>query len=229
MIKQVSVIIPCHNHGRYITPIVNEIQKSKYTGEIIVVNDGSSSGTTKILSTLKNIKLISHSKNLGKSQAMKTGLLASKYPVIVYVDSDLIGLKKSHIDQLVKPIFTKNFDMVIGEVSGLLFFFKLIGYSVAYSGQRAIKKDLLLKHLDIFYPNGYIQGFMVEPNINNYFFGKYKVGQSLLNGVGQDYKIAKVGLKGLINDWKIMSSVAKHLGLKKHIHQLQYSKKLPQV
>ena len=60
-----SIIVPCYNEKTTIKKIINKIIKLKINKEVIVVDDGSIDGTTKILKNdLKNTvkKIIFHKK-----------------------------------------------------------------------------------------------------------------------------------------------------------------------
>jgi len=94
-IKNISIIIPVLNEEKNIGELINEIivalhKKIKY--EIVIVDDGSSDGTVKsIKDKIKKysfIKLISHKKNYGQSQSLRTGIMHSKYDYIVTLDGD---------------------------------------------------------------------------------------------------------------------------------------------
>ena len=60
------------------------------------------------------IRLIRHEKNLGKGAAMQTGVKNASGNILVFLDADLVGLQKSHLERLVQPITVENYDMVLG-------------------------------------------------------------------------------------------------------------------
>ena len=226
MSPTVSVIIPCYNEDKRILPVINAIKRSKIKKEIIVIDDGSQNETKKILQKIKNIKLITHPKNLGKSQAIKTGLLASLSEIIVLIDADLHGLKTIHLKLLIAPLIKNDFDMVVGDLQKVLHIFKLSGYSSAYSGQRACRRSLLTDNLDIFNQQGYISGFLLEAKMNRRFLKNKKIAKVLLKEVGQSFKIFKFGPKIFIKDVKIMLTIARFLGLKEHLFQINFFRHL---
>lgn len=226
MSPTVSVIIPCYNEAERILPVITAIKRSKTKKEIIVVDDGSQNKTKKVLQKIKNIKLITHPRNLGKSQAIKTGLLASSSEIIILIDADLHGLKAAHLKLLIDPLVKDNFDMVIGDLQKVSPVFKFSGYSPAYSGQRACRRSLLTNNLDIFDQRGYVDGFLLEAKINHRFLKNKKITKVLLKGVGQPFKIYKFGPKMFIKDVKIMLTIARFLGLKEHFFQLNFFRRL---
>lgn len=95
-VKEISVFFPAYNEVNNIESTVLSAQKvlKKLARhwEIIVVDDGSTDNTGKLVESLikknKNIRLVTHSQNRGYGSAIKTGLKASKYKLICYTDSD---------------------------------------------------------------------------------------------------------------------------------------------
>jgi glycosyltransferase involved in cell wall biosynthesis len=68
--NDVYVVIPAHNEGSNIEKVLIELKK--YLTNIIVVDDGSSDNTRKIVEKQK-VTLLRHVINLGKGAALKTG------------------------------------------------------------------------------------------------------------------------------------------------------------
>ncbi len=85
--------------------------------ELIVVNDGSTDSTSKILkklSTLNSaIKVINLSTNFGKGYAVKTGLLKSSGDVVLIQDADL-EYSPDDYPLLLKPILEGKANAVYG-------------------------------------------------------------------------------------------------------------------
>lgn len=91
-IPLVSVIIPCYNHekyiGRCIRSLLNQdINKGDY--EIIVIDDGSTDNSSKVLNNFKNdINLIKNDNNCGLPASLNKAIKISRSPFIIRVDSD---------------------------------------------------------------------------------------------------------------------------------------------
>jgi glycosyltransferase involved in cell wall biosynthesis len=86
-----SIIIPCYNHGRYITNAINSLKKIKNIPyEIIIVDDGSSDQyTLEILRNLRSEGLtVISQKNGGPSSARNNGIKHAKGKYILPLDAD---------------------------------------------------------------------------------------------------------------------------------------------
>jgi glycosyltransferase involved in cell wall biosynthesis len=88
---QLSVIIPVYNEAGTIRQILEKINSVPLDKEIIVVDDGSSDGTSRILHELRypNLKLIYHTSNRGKGAAFLTGLDNATGDYVLIQDADL--------------------------------------------------------------------------------------------------------------------------------------------
>lgn len=90
--KIISVVIPVYNQEKYIErclrSVINQnIEKNLY--EIVVVNDGSTDNTLKILKKYSDtIILINHENNKGLPSALNKGIQSCKSKYVVRVDSD---------------------------------------------------------------------------------------------------------------------------------------------
>jgi hyaluronan synthase len=115
----VSVIIPVYNQEDMIETVIDSISKSTYRNiEIIVVNDGSTDSSGKILDgklmhNYTNLKVI-HKNNEGKRKAVATGFFKSKGKYIVLIDSDSV-VDNHAIEEFVRAF---NSDLELGAVTG---------------------------------------------------------------------------------------------------------------
>lgn len=113
---KLSVLIPCYNEKETIIKVINNIFIN-YTDdkEVIIINDFSTDGTTDLLNSLnnKNIKIINHTKNLGKGSAIQSGLKIATGDVILIQDADLEYDSKDY-KNLISPILNNNADVVYG-------------------------------------------------------------------------------------------------------------------
>ncbi|MDO8623506.1 MAG: glycosyltransferase family 2 protein [archaeon] len=102
---RLSVIIPVYNEKDTILEIIKQVNAVKLSKEIIIVDDFSTDGTREILSKIKdkNIHVLFHEKNYGKSHAIRTGIKEVKGDIIIIQDADLEYDPQDYI-KLVKPI-----------------------------------------------------------------------------------------------------------------------------
>lgn len=87
----VSVVIPCYNAEKYIKECIESVCAQTYANiEIIVINDGSTDKTAKILSQIKDnrLKILSNKKNRGIAYSLNKGLEAAQGKYIARLDAD---------------------------------------------------------------------------------------------------------------------------------------------
>ncbi len=89
---KVSVIIPVFNQEKYIGRCLRSILSQSFEEsfyEVIVIDDGSSDYSIKILEAFSDkIKIIKHKKNLGLPSALNSGIKNAKGKYLVRLDSD---------------------------------------------------------------------------------------------------------------------------------------------
>lgn len=94
MNKKLSILIPVYNEEKTIFTILNKINESKienFDFEVIVINDGSTDNTLKILQENQNLydQLLNYEKNQGKGFAVKNGLKVVTGDYVIFQDADL--------------------------------------------------------------------------------------------------------------------------------------------
>lgn len=90
--KQISVIIPVYNAEKYLDNCIQSILSQTYhTYEIVLVNDGSIDGSSKIIEKYAErypyIKAI-HTENKGPAAARKKGVACAAGEYVMFVDAD---------------------------------------------------------------------------------------------------------------------------------------------
>ncbi len=91
----ITILIPCFNEEKVISQniqkIYNFFEDKEYVFEIVLINNASTDNTLKVLiETDKNYKIkILNEDRKGKGNAIKLGLLNSKYNNILILDADL--------------------------------------------------------------------------------------------------------------------------------------------
>lgn len=96
--KLLSIIIPIHNEAegienfleKSVLPVLDKLENYNY--ELILVNDGSTDGTLKILQSFaekhRQTKVLSFSRNFGKEPALSAGLKYAKGDAAITMDAD---------------------------------------------------------------------------------------------------------------------------------------------
>ena len=167
----ISVVIPAHNEEKAIGDVLDElIEVLKGQGyEIIVVDDGSTDNTAKIVQEKDSVKLIQHPQNIGYGAAIKTGIKNATNGLILIIDGDGSYPVKA-IPELLKD--ADQYDMVVGARTGeevkiqlyrkpaKWFLSKLANYLAGTkipdlnSGMRIFKKEDAMKFFNIL-PSGF--------------------------------------------------------------------------
>jgi glycosyltransferase involved in cell wall biosynthesis len=84
----VSIIIPCYNHGKYLSQAVESILAQDYKNiEIVVVDDGSADNTKTVAQEYNEVKYV-YQTNQGLSAARNTGIDNSTGEFLIFLDAD---------------------------------------------------------------------------------------------------------------------------------------------
>jgi len=115
--NNLTIVIPAFNEENVIEStlnrVVNYCTQNNINYEILVVDDGSTDKTCEIVNTFEhtNTRLIRNAQNRGKGFSVKTGVLASSMPNILFMDADF-STPIQEIEKLQKHIDAH--DIVIG-------------------------------------------------------------------------------------------------------------------
>ncbi|GAN34982.1 MAG: glycosyltransferase [Candidatus Brocadia sinica] len=173
MIEETSIIIPVYNEREGILQVIESLQslKKRYGNrwEIIMVDDGSTDGTSEIIRNTQDIILIRHPFNRGYGAAIKTGIRHAKYSTFIISDADgtypvqdipklLAQLSKSEMvvgargnnDSNI-PLARRPAKWVLNKLANYLTGTKIPDLN---SGFRAMKKDVVMKFIHLL-PDGF--------------------------------------------------------------------------
>ena len=114
-----TILAPAFNEEKNIIPFVEHFYQKLYDNwNILIIDDGSSDGTRKVLNDMEKnypkLKVISHELNKGIGKAFETGFMNIKTDYVVTIDADL-----SHNFLVVEELYRnrKKADVVIASMN----------------------------------------------------------------------------------------------------------------
>ncbi len=115
--RLLSVIVPVFNERTTVAEVIRRIRSVELPleREVVVVDDGSSDGTDKILNAIgdSTVRVLSHGANAGKGAAIRTGLEAVRGDLVLIQDADL-EYDPEDWPKLLEPVFRGKARVVYG-------------------------------------------------------------------------------------------------------------------
>ena len=117
---KVSIIIPVYNEFRAFPQVLERVRQARLpegcTKEILVIDDGSTDGTTQMLAGLARAGAITvhhAARNAGKGTAIRTGIALASGDIVLIQDGDL-EYDPNDYARLLDPIVKGQADIVYG-------------------------------------------------------------------------------------------------------------------
>ncbi|MFF0157344.1 polysaccharide deacetylase family protein [Streptomyces sp. NPDC005263] len=112
--EPVSVLVPAYNEAKCIESTVRSLMQSDHPIEVIVIDDGSSDGTARIVEdlALPGVRVV-RQLNAGKPAALNRGVANARYDLVVMMDGDTV-FEPSTVRELVQPFGDRRVGAVAG-------------------------------------------------------------------------------------------------------------------
>lgn len=219
----ISIVVPVYNEDESITElcawIARVMQENKFTYEVIMVDDGSSDQSWKVIGEIaagnNSVRGIKFRRNYGKSAALNVGFQHASGDVVITMDADMqdspdevpelykmimeegydlvSGWKKKRYDPITKTIPTKLFNWATQKMSGI----KLHDFNC---GLKAYKLDVV-KNIEVY---GEMHRYI--PVIAKWA-GFRKIGEKVVEHRARQYGTTKFGLERFINGFLDLLSI----------------------
>jgi len=206
---KVAVIIPAYNEEERIGAVLDAVTQALLVDEIIVVNDGSTDRTSEVVKKY-DVTFIESSANEGKGAALKKGIEATDAEILVFVDADLIGFTKEHLESLIKPLLEdKELMMTVGKfVNGRFRTDLSQKISPFLSGQRALHRSFLKGISDFTFTRYGVEVALTKHAKDS----RAKVQEVFINNVTHVMKEEKLGYtKGFWSRLEMYRDILKHI------------------
>lgn len=222
-VTDLSIIVPLYNEEESLRELTDWIGRvcaeNKFTYEVILVDDGSSDNSWKVIEGLskknQNLKGIRFRRNYGKSAALNKGFEAASGEIVITMDADLqdspdeipelagmireggfdlvSGWKKKRHDPIGKTVPSKFFNWITRKISRI----KIHDFNC---GLKAYRKEVI-KNIEVY---GEMHRYI--PVIAKWA-GFYKISEKVVQHQARKYGVTKFGIERLIKGFLDLLSI----------------------
>lgn len=110
-----SVVMPCYNESATVAGCVKRVLESPFVAELVVVDDGSTDGSTELLAGLddERLRLLVQPYNQGKGAALRRGFAEARAEFVIVQDADL-EYDPAEYATVLQPLIDGRADVVYG-------------------------------------------------------------------------------------------------------------------
>lgn len=115
---KISIIIPVYNEVNVLPMVLDRVMKAALPAgcekEIVIVDDGSTDGTSELLERYKSLVMVHHSvENFGKGAAIRVGIRKATGDIVLIQDGDLEYDPKDYL-KVLQPLVDGEATVVYG-------------------------------------------------------------------------------------------------------------------
>ncbi len=159
--ERVAAVVPAYNEEKLVGGVLSQLQKIPFLDEILVVDDGSTDNTARIVGRYQGVRLLRNEKNMGKARSMDIGVRNTTCDVIFFCDADIVGMDPNEVARIITPVLRGEVDMCLGLRKNKMQ--RAVKLFTLNTGERALRRELWESVPDFFKHR-----YRIEAGLNYY-------------------------------------------------------------